>query len=429
MTPILPRIKKIYGLDISKPELIASILSKWSSDERVDLVKQHDIIAFEYRVHCAKLINDFNDSTVTEETKKQQTLDADCLATLLLHLNKDYLNVQREVDRLTQDKIIRAQLFKKDEEKDKQAISIHTKSYFSKSIRDTTGSTNVMRLFTTRLRRLLLALTLFNNTLSTYNQFILLLNKYATPFLLYLGWAFFIPRLFGNLFFTLKHLLPYNMSPEEKSLGWKTRLSIQWAARWPELGNDITWFIVGLLNCFVLVGPLMPVVVFVSFGLQICDVVLAAMRLYIDVKKYTDLKKEYQLLIKGGKLEKDVHTHTQSMVEHFNQHIAYEANRLTVILCSASMILVSLIFMIPVLAASPVLLLIGGIIATTTSFMAVGSLKYIESTKPKMDMSALLNQSTGPGFFNNKKDTSPANNALPKVKSPARGLRNNASPH
>src|SRR5690606_981162 len=87
-------------------------------------------------------------------------------------------------------------------------IELQKATYFSQLIRETTGTTNFYRLTLSRLRRLFLALTTISLVDSAYNHTARTIDTFAAPFFSYLGWVFFIPRLFNNLYFTIKHLIP-----------------------------------------------------------------------------------------------------------------------------------------------------------------------------------------------------------------------------
>ena len=257
----------------------------------------------------------------------------------------------------------------------------------TKTIRTQTGDLNPIRLFMARLRRLLLGISLITASTSNYNIFVDNLSYVATPFLAYFAWIIFAPRLFVNLAMLLKHAIYHDgLTEHEKKLSWQQRFMAQFAIRWPDLANDSTWFVVGVLNCFVIVGALAPFAIYLSFVLQIGDVVFAAIRMYIDLQKYKKTREQYASLAEDRDM---CPNEINEYLQYFDQQINYETRALAISLANASLVLISLIIVLPILTINPIFAIIGGAIAVLTSGLCVASQKINDNYKPDTNIASL----------------------------------------
>ena len=384
---------------------------KWTFREKLSqknavffrqLVKNHHLLSFEYSVHCTQLAADLlrkAPSVVTEQIKT-----ALVMSELLEHLYRHYLNVPREVLRLRREQETYRQLLNLQGYTCAGRISpSYGTSTTSKMIRDKTAETNWPRLLTLRLRRLLLLIAPVVVGCDGYRRVVEGVDQYVGPVVPYISWIFFGPRLITNLFLTAKHLFPGAwMGERERSLDWQTRLGAQMERRWFELGNDSAWFTAGLINCFVLIGVLAPVTLYVGVAMQAFDVFLASVRAGLEISRMKKLEEKYECLLKMSSNDPIEHERIEGYLFHLRQRITHEKKRLYLSVLNNCVLLLAVTLFLPIFAFNPVIPLIGAVLAVLITILNFSAIKYLESTRPKDKLQKIATAETPlvkHGFF------------------------------
>ena len=389
MTPILNRLQSC-GIEL--PPSCDETTRAWTFTEKInqktpaffqELVKNHVLLSIEYQVHCANLARDLAQKGAKAVTS--QLKSALILAELLEHLYRRYLDAPLEAATMEREQNVYRRLlaqegyqfFNQDEESDVTCS-------FSKSVREYTISANLSRLFLSRVRRLLVCITLVANNLAQFNRFVSLMDEIAMPMFSYLSWIFFIPRLVTNLFLTAKHLIPGEwMCEQEKALGWKTRFRAQMQQRWFELGNDLGSFVTGLINCFVLIGVLSPIGLYVSFGLQIFDLALISICAYVEINRLKNLQKQYEDTLQNSPNLEDK-AELEGYLFHLKARIAFEQKRLFLQVIQNAILLVAIsLALAPLALLTPVFPLVGAVIALLATIACYAAVKWVRRQKPE----------------------------------------------
>ena len=388
MAAILRRLQS-YGIDFPAP--CDQGTKTWAFSQKIDgstidffryIVKNHSILSIEYSIHCTQLARDLLYKNAGEITEQIET--ALMLAELMEHIYRVYLKVPREVERFRREQTVYRSLladqgyhFACNGQIDETTPSL------SETIRELTGSANWPRNFIVRLRRLLVSTIPLASDLHRYLSVIRTIDKFCTPVLTYLAWIFFIPRALTNLFLTGKHVIPGTwMNQQEESLGWQIRLMAQMESRWLELGNDIVWLTLGVLNCFVLTGALAPIGFYGSAILLAYDVVLASLRVYIEISRLQTLEKDYSKMLDKAELSPEETVQTANHLCYLGQRIAYEQKRLYIQVVNTSLLLLAFSLAFPLFAFNPIIALIGAALAVLTTIACYASVKWVEQQKP-----------------------------------------------
>lgn len=227
----------------------------------------------------------------------------------------------------------------------------------------TTDRMNPRRLYFLRERRLLLLLVPIIKDFAHYSSWILWADAYVAPFLVYLNLLFFVPRLVFNLYTLCDNVFnESNMTPESKRLGVQARFMAQWSRLWPQLMNDLGWATSGVLMCFVFVGSWLPFGIYFSVAMQCYDVVMATIRLCMDLNRLNHLTAQYQSLVSD---ENKQHSALPALYFlHLNEAIRREKKLLYLAFSNAVVLFIAVCLTIPIMAAiSPWLPVVGAIVA------------------------------------------------------------------
>ena len=368
------------------------------------LVINHQSLDIEYRVYCSQLARDLLRKDASEIPKQIET--ALMMAELLEYIYQYYLYAPERVARFRQEQNVYRnwmvtqgyQFSSNDQSRGvtlQGQLSIFKKndtvpSSISEDISEYTGIANFLRNFITRLRRLLLATTPLASEFNRYRTWIGLMDGVLAPVLSYAGWMFFVPRTAMNLFLTAKHLIPGTwMSDEEQSLDLKTRFGAQMALHWVELGNDIVWMSLSLLNCFVLTGALAPVGFYASAGLLAYDVGLAALRVHIEIGRLQKLEEDYKRMLDGPDLSAVERQQVNSYLIHLQDRITYEQKRLYIHVVNTSVLFLSFLLAFPYFAFNPVIPVIGAVLAVLVTIACYVSVQVVAKQKP-VDIVAII---------------------------------------
>ncbi len=392
MTPVIVHLRNNVP---ELPSLVNDSPLHWTFSESIkelgpdfykNIVLLHPVLNLEYSILCNQLRHNLLfPHKVAKDQVIEQLKAALMLAELLEQAHLFYLDVPREVLRLR-----RHQRLYKTMLSDMagytfievNAKEIEEQLSLSQYIRDNVAQTNWYRLLITRTKRLLNLLDVVDTGLDSFRGFVRLMDQYTNPFFAYLAWCFFIPRLTTNLFLLMKHLIPGAwMGEQEKDLGWFARLQAQLQRRWFELGNDLVWVIVGLLNCFVLVGGLAPVAFyFTLFGFAF-DVANASLRAYVELNRLQKLKEEYDVLYQNACSDEERKA-IKDYQHYINHRIEFEKLRLGLHTAGTIVVFLGVCLSIPFFALNPVLPLIGAVLIILTWIATFTLTSALEQYRP-----------------------------------------------
>ncbi|MCL9684441.1 hypothetical protein [Legionella maioricensis] len=372
MTPVIRHLRTHF-LELPLPAEDHSL--NWTFDARVKrlgpdfyskVVSMHPVLNMEYSILCNQLRHHFSfPGQINKEQIIDQLTAALMFAELLEHLHLHYLIVPREVARLRRHQEVYRGLLREMGGyifTPQPQVSIQVGLSLSQQVRENTALINWFRLLFTRSKRVLNFLDLVGTGSETYRNLIGLLDKYTNPILAYVAWCFFIPRFATNLFLLVKHTIPWPwMDDKEKDLGWWTRLEAQVKRRWFELANDSVWITVGLLNCFVLIGALAPLSIYVTLFAFAFDIANTSLRAYIELNRLYKLQQEYSALLQkeeNPEKRRAIQDH-QNFITH---RIEFEKLRLGLSVATTTAVFIAMCFALPMFAVNPVIPFIGALL-------------------------------------------------------------------
>lgn len=394
MTPVIVHLRSNIP---DLPPLAESDTLHWTFYERIKslgpkfyqkIVPMHPVLNLEYSILCHQIRHNFSfPHQVSQDQVVQQLTAALMLAELLEQVHLHYLIVPREVVRLRAHQKLYKEMLSdmagytfptRNSKLDPEQVSFSLTQY----VRDNTAQVNWFRLLATRTKRVLNFLDLVGTGSEAYSNFVHFMDHYTNPFFAYIAWCFFIPRLTTNLFLLAKHTLPWPwMDEKEKELEWRIRLEVQLQRRWFELGNDLVWVSVGLLNCFLLVGALAPFSIYLTLFAFAFDIANSSLRTYIELNRLYKLEEEYDALYCAADSEesrKAIRDH-----QHFiSNRIGFEKLRLNLNLAGTIAIFLAMSLALPALAVNPVLPLIGAILLIIIWISTYTLSRAVENYRP-----------------------------------------------
>lgn len=392
MTPVIRHLRTNF-LELPLPAAEPSL--NWTFDASVkelgpdfyaQIVSIHPVLNMEYSILCNQLRHNFS---FPEQISRDQIIDqltaALMLAELLEHLHLHYLIVPREVARLRRhQEVYRSLLMEMGGYTfTPQPVKvINVGLSLSQQVRDNTVLLNWFRLLLTRSKRVLNFLDLVGTGSESFRNFVGLLDKYTNPVFAYVAWCFFIPRFATNLFLITKHTIPWPwMDDKEKDLGWWTRLEAQMKRRWFELGNDSVWITVGLLNCFVLVGALGPLSVYVTLLAFAFDIANTSLRAYIELRRLFKLQEEYAAL-----LQKEGNPENRKAIQDYQNYIThrieFEKLRLGLSVAGTSAVFIAMCFALPMFAVNPIIPFVGALLLIAIWVASYSLTQVLEKYRP-----------------------------------------------
>ena len=353
--PCSDPLARHWSFDVSLKALGPEIYSK--------LLPLHPILNVEYSILCNQLREDFLHPNIANKKQvRERLINALMFCELLEHLNQHYLVVPREVVRLRKQQQLYRTLLSELAgfsfssnllEKEEVEIGFST----SQQVRDLTIQSNWYRILFTRSKRVINLLSNVMTNAPAFNRLVTDLDLYAIPALAYFGLCFHMPRLLTNSFLILKHTIPGSLQEDkEATLSWTTRLQVQLQRRWFEMGNDAVWTAVSALNLCLFIGAAATGAVYLSTAAFAFDVMNAAARAYVELKRLYTLHKEYKVLLakEGNKERQDFILNHMKFIE---DRIKFEHLRFALHVSSTAIILAAMSLALPFLAVSqPVLL-------------------------------------------------------------------------
>lgn len=402
MSAILKRLKTSQGIEISPPLKgkswdFSTILATKDLDFFRYFVKNHQVLQLEYSVHCAALMHDL----LTKQNDDQQTKDylikhietALLMAELLEYIYREYLKMSHEVTRLQKERDVYRRLLKQSgyEFSESKPKDKPPELLLNKAIRELTFPTNMLRLFVTRARRLLVIVTPVVTNYTRYANWINDLDHVANPVLSYAAWVFFIPRLATNLYYMGKHIIPgFWMEDTERKLGWYARMMGQLERRWFELGNDSAAVTVNILTCFLLIGGLTPVGIYLTAGLLAYDVFLASFRAYVEMSRYRKMEQDYMGMLKDNELPDLEREQIKAHLQQLRVRMAFEQKRLYTQVALTCVLLLAFALTLPCFGFVPIVPIIGAALAVMTTLAFYVSMRCLEKQRPKDSVASVV---------------------------------------
>lgn len=374
MFAILQQLQDTYGINLPstyREGEIASIFQQPISINISKLVADHKWVAIQYSLYCAQLIKELeaesDGETSTRLTQRIET--ALLMAELLEQLYARYLNETDQIARMHRDQGEYRKILQQRGRSNITLFATTRETSYSKEIHENISAANRLRLFTLRVRRLLIVTTPLLKYYERYCRFINWMEECTGPAVAYLAWMTLFPRLLKNLFLLGKHLAPASlwMSEEERSLDPITRFNAQLELHWFELANDIVTISVGLLNCFVLTGAAS---IYLGVGLLAFDVVLATWRAHYELQRLNEIKKTYEQMDPAD----------SEYLSYLNKRIRYEELRHEFAMTNTALLLFASTLTLPILTSLDIMIpMIGAALAVLTTIANIVACQHIES--------------------------------------------------
>ncbi len=349
------------------------------------LVRQHTILAIEYNALCTQLAHELAaDKSLDDPLLKNKLLSALALVELLSHIYRYYLIVPRQVYDLSKEQyFFQKKLTEAGFHFVTPSNSEDSVFSFTKKVKEHTASVNWLRLFAVRTRRLLITSLPLAQQLKNYYHFIVFCDIFAQPFFSYFAWVFYVPRLTVNIFILSKHLIPHPwMTPTEKDMGFWLVLSEHLKLHWFEIANDTLWLIGSLLNCFILVGALAPIGMYLSVALAFYDVILVVIRAAIELNRLAALQEEYESML-SQETDPIKKAEIKAYQEFLEQRVNFEKQRLLLNVISMTVLFLAISLSMPVLAVNPIVPFVGAILVLLITVITYALTNKIEKGRPK----------------------------------------------
>lgn len=378
---------------ILEPMLPCAVDTSKNIPDYIELVRHLSVLMTEYSLLCNQLHDDFVQNDLSKSQRRQtisRLKSALIFNELLEHIHLYYLYVPREVVRLREQKRQYRLLLRQmnpvergqcETNHDCNAV-IDKGLSLSQQIRERTAHANLYRNLLNRTNRFLNLSTqvvISGSQLSVLSSFF---QQYVGPTLIHVNWIFHIPRLMTNTALIVKHVLPGCwMSAQEQSLPWTIRLSTQINRRWFEMGNDLIWTAVAVLNGFALIGAALPIVPILSTTALFFDVINAALRSYIEIRRLNLLKEQYSVMLKGTEDDNKIQL-IQSHLLSIDKRIDFEKKRAALSVGNLTIVLIAACIALPFLMPSPLLLLAASAITIALWFVVLYLSRRLEAQRP-----------------------------------------------
>lgn len=417
---VLRHMGSLVGLDqlpVTSPGYNETI--NWEFDKELakqpatffhPMITKHLELTVAYSVLCTRLLHDFSRPGVSKAELVEQLVAALMMAELLTPIYRDFLGEWHEVSRLQNEKkvfrdLLATQNYSFDASDDK---AIALSSWSGQRVRGATPNWNFPRLLFGRSRRLLTTLVPiikdfeFGRYLaeSKLGLKMAAVDPYLGVLVSHASWLFFAPRLTVNSLVMLNFIVPHWWTAaKDKKMGLWLGFLGQLQQRWFELGNDSLWMTSGLLNCFVLTGPLAPLGIYVTLSLFLFDVLWARLRARIELNRLSGQQQTYDNMARemGGEETKEW-LELKSYREHFAQRVDFEERRLFITLVNTQMLMFGMCFAFPAFAATPLLPFLGALIVLMTTVMVNRHLQGLGQLRP-VDRVLALSDKSGKSIY------------------------------
>ena len=357
--------------------MITSRVGTRNSDGKyffIKVLKERALLAFEYEVCCTQLAENAAELQNRALTFQHLTTTL-MIAEILEYMYTVYLFLPSEAARLRrEEQAYRHLLTEYHSSSDAIAnYKVDNLFFFIQKIRDITTQYNFPRVLMTRIKQILNTLDKIIFNIKYYHRVVVFFNAYVDPILSYLVWIFFTPRLLCNLGLLITDF------GHIKSLGWKNNLAIQWDFRWFELMSDAVWVLVGLGNCFVLVGVLAPCAPYLTLFRHLCDVILNSLKAYFEINRLTHLKQTYFDLLQRPIIFIEDRSNVVNYFNHLEKRLKYEKHRYYARALSSLALFFAIVMTLPLFSSTPIIPLLGAILATVITL-------FSSELEPKKDV-------------------------------------------
>src|SRR3990167_826835 len=245
-----------------------------------------------------------------------------------------------------------------------------------------TGILNVgFRLFVLRANRILNYLVMVLGSYYTYVEgFRAFQSAGWSPFLSFLSWVYFLPRMYYIFCRVLGAFFANGKSLYAQSIGWFARLKLVLLEFWPTIFNDLMWCGNGILTCFFLAGIAVPFIgIYLVIATQVCDFLINLFNSRLD-KNSSD---RFENCFKAANLD-DKSGECDSTLELLRYRFEFERNRAFYTMINFTGLMVCAAFFMPAfLSISPIIPLVASIIAVLITLYNLNNLFYFRSEFPK----------------------------------------------
>ncbi|MFJ1269696.1 hypothetical protein ACD661_14115 [Legionella lytica] len=397
MNPVIRRLQNTlftnYELGITDPNPDNWTFSESLQDLGVDfyreIIPSHLVLNMEYSLLGQQIrINLSGEKFVSEQQLVEQLISAIFLAELLEEVYKNYLIVPREVERLRIQKNLYREILIELKHPPPQQYGkiepITVGSSFSQQVRQRTLDVNLYRLLLVRSKRALDVIAALDCSADWYRHIMRDFGHCTDPFLPHLAFLFYAPRLAVNLGLLIKHLLPgFWMGQAEKDLGWQVRLQGQLLRRWFELGNDIAWVGLGYVNGYLLTGAYAPVAAYLSIAFFGYDVILAAIRAYIELNRVYEMRRQYQDLFDSPTTDAAAREEISQQLRVLDQQINFELLRFSSHVATTTGIFLAMACGAPFFATMPAIAVTGAICLVVICLINFALAPVINQQRPR----------------------------------------------
>jgi hypothetical protein len=240
----------------------------------------------------------------------------------------------------------------------------------TRSIRNVATTVNPFRLFFVRLRRMFVLMAIVINDFEHYGRWLNAVEQYSGPFFAYMAWIFFLPRLIANLAVLGKHVLFPVLS--ERDIPWHVRFRAQLSRRWAEIANDAGWFTSGIIACFILTGPLLPMAILLAFTIQCYDFTVNGIRAIHEYRCMCALEKKYLNMYESAKNDgkNDDAQAIDRYLVHLRKRMTVSKKSLMLNIVNFGILVAAIAMALPWIAVfSPILPLVGAILAVVITIV------------------------------------------------------------
>lgn len=304
------------------------------------------------------------------------------LGQILELIYSEYLNVPREVIRLQRQRLLYAEILHE------LNVELHLdkieqdETNLSQKVRLHTIEINMYRLLLTRSKRALDVIATLKHSAPWYRDMMRQVDKYTAPYIPHITWFFYVPRLITNLSVLLKHMIPGTwMKTYERELPSKDRFQAQLQRRWFELANDLPWVTIGVLNCFVLTGPLAVYGIYLSIVFFIYDALVSLLRYSLEMERLYRLKNFYLDLPLDDNSNNG--EDQRELLKALNEQIKFDTLRLGMHLFTTTVIAVAMFCGAPFLAGFPMIPLAGALALVIVCLINFAMLPILEHRRPQ----------------------------------------------
>ncbi|MCX7115150.1 MAG: hypothetical protein NTW08_04520 [Gammaproteobacteria bacterium] len=223
----------------------------------------------------------------------------------------------------------------------------------SDTLRLETGRRNPLRLLLPRGRRFILLLQLMLSELPEHatrlKEGYQPIDVFAAPIINILSWIFLLPRMVTNLYLFGKHVRGPRLKAGVEHLTWTQRFKAQIRERWFELANDLIWVPGGFITCFLLLGPLAMVGLYLTIAMFCWDVVICSARAIHELTRLSAFiaQKEKDLISLTAPLEQAAQI---TLIQQLKTHLTFEKKRHALSIVNSSLGLIFTFFALSCIA-------------------------------------------------------------------------------